>query len=184
MELQEIKKNERIFTKGSPVGEIGILISGSVRMTDGKAGIILKNGALIGIPEYPGDSYIFDYIAAEDSKVAIYQYTDLTDVKKILQVNAKIAPIICSATVSMTVESYAAYESVSDAAEKEYQKIQSDYADYPSMVKTLGESPKDFPGVENIEEVPSPENMQPWMIEMLKAMKENEEALQKMMLFE
>ncbi len=179
MELRDYKQNEKIFTKGTPVSSIGILISGAVKMVEGKNGMTIRNGSFIGISEYPGDTCRFDYVAAENSKVAIYDYTDLTDIKKILQANSKIMPIICSQTVTMANESYKVFEGIRDMAEKEYQKIQSDYADYPSMMQTLGQRAMPFPEIDNLEEPPEPVSMQTWMIDMLRSMKDNEETFQK-----
>ncbi|MCR5054332.1 MAG: hypothetical protein K6A69_05770 [Lachnospiraceae bacterium] len=163
MPLIAVKKNERIHAKGAQVNTLEVLLQGSVTISDGKSKMKVSTGSLIGVAEVPGETYQFEYIASEDCKMGVYPYKSDEDIEKVVKVNPKIAPVLASAMIKTAREAFNGYEAEYDHAMESYNKLQADASEYPNMVKALGETPKQFPEIAEIEEPFPPERLAPWM---------------------
>lgn len=179
MELTEIKKNERLHEKGQQVSTLELLVSGTMKITSGKAELLVKQGSILGLTETPDEPYFFTYTAAEDCKVVSYPYESADDIRKLVLGNAKIAPILAQQAIRTANDTYEIYEHFRSAAENLYHQTMSDYSDYPDMAGLLGETVYTFSSLEQLEEPPEPKHLQAWMPDFLSDLREHEDLYMK-----
>lgn len=65
-ELNQIAKGTILFRKGDRISYIGMIVKGSIRITNKKVSRVAKQGEMIAVADVFSDQYLSNYIAEED----------------------------------------------------------------------------------------------------------------------
>ncbi len=180
MGILKLEKGQILHKAGvDEVNTIEILVKGSLKISNTNSDITLAVGGFAGAVEKPGTPYLYTYEALEESAVYSYPYESLDDIPNIIRSNPKIAPILASTAISSAASVCAVFEQEYDMALGDYEQLMADYADYQSLCIKVGETPKDFPEMEEIIAPEKPRRISDWAISLCNSLKENEATLKK-----
>ena len=88
--------------------------------------------------------------------------------------NPKIASILSSQAVDSIYQFFGAYEKLYDDALSEYEKIKSDYADYPVLCIKAGETPNTYEKIDLLIPPERTDKISDWEFNMSKSLKEQD----------
>ncbi|RKM62695.1 Crp/Fnr family transcriptional regulator [Butyrivibrio sp. XB500-5] len=180
MGLQTIAKGQILHKAGNDsVNTIEVLVKGKFKVYDQYSQVVLTVGGLLGITEIPGKEYSFTYEALEDSAVYSYPFNSDEDVEVVIRSNPKIASILSSQASDSVYQFFNAYDKLYDDALAEYEKIKSDYADYPVLCIKAGETPISFEKIDLLIPPERTDKVSEWEFNMVKSLKEQEVNLKK-----
>ncbi len=179
MGMKEIKASDMIHTIGERVEEVEILLKGQVRVFNSYGSMVLKSGALIGCFETPDEEYVYDYEAIDDVTVYTHEYGTAEDIAKVVQMQAKISPVLASSSVKTALDLYSWYEKLHTETESRYHSVKSDLDLYPSLAIQLGQEAKEYPELQNLAPPPEGEGLEGWRMNYLNSLMENDAQIRK-----
>ncbi len=179
MGIKEIKKDDLLHSAGEKVKELEIVLKGNVRVYSHSGGMILKTGALIGASENPDGNYSFYYVAESDASVYSYDYLNSDDVVKVIKLNARIAPVLASSSVRSCMDCYSWYERIKNECEDLFNGVKRDLEDYKALMTERGQTPEDYPEIENLMEPGEAKGLETWRLDYLQSLMENDAAVRK-----
>ncbi|MCR4903914.1 MAG: cyclic nucleotide-binding domain-containing protein [Butyrivibrio sp.] len=161
------------------VETLEIVTKGAIKIYNGNCEITAKLGSILGTVELPGENYTYTYEALEDSVVFSYNYSSTEDIFKVVKSNPKIASILASAAVTITLNSLEAYNKLFEAIESDYNRIKTDYQEYNSLCISVGETPKEFPEINDLEAPEHTSHIKDWVINYFQSLHDNEDVVKK-----
>ena len=180
MGIIKLEKGQILHKAGTDIVEtVEVVVKGSIQISNPYSSILCNVGGFIGIVESPGESYIYNYLAIEETTVYSYDYNSQEDIPKIIKSNPKIAPILAAQSSEIAARVCAAYEKQFDDALAEYEQIMADHADYPSLCIKVGEVAKAFPEIEELIPPEKSDKVPSWVLDFSNSLKENEDVLKK-----
>lgn len=180
MGLQTIAKGQILHKAASDsVNTVEVLVKGKIKIYDQYTQVVLNVGGIIGLIETPGKEYSYTYEALEDSAVYSYPYTSDDDLQVVIRSNPKIASILSSQACDSVYQFFGAYEKLYDDALSEYEKIKSDYADYPVLCIKAGETPNSYEKIDLLIPPERTDTVSDWEFNLSKSLKEQEVNLKK-----
>lgn len=175
MGLLKLEKGQILHKAGEDeVSSLEVIVKGRIKIYDATSSMEAGVGNFIGLAENPGKNYIYSYEAIEETSVYFYPYESLDDIPLVVKGNPKIAPILASQTAESAAVVAAIYEKEFDDANREYEQIMADYADYPSLCIKVGEAPKMFPELDEIIPPEKSPNVPDWALEFVNSLKEHD----------
>ena len=156
------------------VSSLEVIVKGRIKIYDATSSMEVGVGNFIGFAENPGRNYIYTYEAIEETSVYFYPYESLDDIPLVVKGNPKIAPILASQSSMSAAAVAAIYEKEFDDANKEYEQIMADYADYPSLCIKVGEAPRTFPELDELIPPEKTPNVPDWALEFVNSLKEHD----------
>ncbi|MBQ7428314.1 MAG: Crp/Fnr family transcriptional regulator [Butyrivibrio sp.] len=176
----ELAKGTILHSAGRDTVEtLEIVTKGCIKISNQYGSIYAKLGTILGTAEIPGENYVYTYEAEEDSNVFSYPFNSNDDILKVLKSNPKIAPILASAAISAALNSVDAYNKQFDDTENEYNKIKNDYQDYNTLCISVGETPKEFPEINDLEAPEKTTHIKDWVVSYFQALHDNEDIVKK-----
>lgn len=180
MGLVKLEKGQILHKAGSDtVDSIEVIVKGSIVISNEYTSITMEVGSIIGVPETPGNPYIYNCEAKEETTVYTYPYNSESDIPLVIKSNPKIAPILASQMIDGAAKCCAAYEKEFEEAQAEYDKIISDYENYPDLCIKVGETHKDFPEINEIIAPEKSPEINDWSFDFIRSLKANDAALKK-----
>ena len=180
MGLVKLEKGQILHKSGSDtVSTIEVIVKGSITISNDYTSIVLGVGGIIGVPEVPGKPYIYTCEAREETTVYTYPYNSSEDIPLVIKSNPKIAPILASQMIEGAAKCCEAYEKEFEDAQAEYDKIISDYTDYPDLCIKVGEVAKEFPEINGIIPPVKSSDVTDWCFAFIRSLKANDAVLKK-----
>jgi hypothetical protein len=177
MALVNFTKGQIIHSTEQDVITAELVLKGQVTVSFGSQTMVFTQGSIIGLSETAGEKYKYEYVAGSDGAIYSYPYEGSESLQKIIETNAKIAPMLTVKAVQNTLNAYYAYDSFFDDVHGEYERLNSLLSDYPIVCKKAGVDQKSFPELESME---SPERdglLSNWQLDYLEALQENEKTI-------
>ncbi len=177
MALVNFTKGQIIHSTEQDVITAELVLKGQVTVSFGSQTMVFTQGSIIGLSETAGEKYKYEYVAGSDGAIYSYPYEGSESLQKIIETNAKIAPMLTVKAVQNTLNAYYAYDSFFDDVHGEYERLNSVLSDYPIVCKKAGVDQKSFPELESME---SPERdglLSNWQLDYLEALQENEKTI-------
>lgn len=179
MEKIKIGKGEVLHKKGDEVKNIEIVLSGALTMTNrDTVDVRLSGGGIAGAVYNPGDLYVFDYAAAEDTTLLVFDYTSDDDIVDAVSSATAIAPVMAASNMEFANGMLDALNSVTDTAANFCKEIKYNYNDYKFMCVKLEKEPEQFSFVEQLPTPDTPEITSSWEAEICRSFCENRGALE------
>lgn len=177
MALVSITKGQVIHSPEQDVTTAELVLKGQVMVQIGNQTMTFTQGSLIGLSETAGEKYRYKYVAATDGAIYSYPNEGNESIQKIIETNAKIAPMLAVKAVQNTLAAYYAYDSFFDEVRGEYDRVMVELSDYPITCKKAGVEPKDFSELNDFEAPERDVLLQDWQLDYLESLKENEKAI-------
>ncbi|MCR4782110.1 MAG: hypothetical protein K5851_05130 [Lachnospiraceae bacterium] len=177
MALVSFTKGQIIHSPEQDVTTAELVLKGKVTVSFGTQIMTFSQGSIIGLSETAGEKYKYKYVAGSDGAIYSYAYEGSESLQKIIETNAKIAPMLTVKSVQNTLNAYYAYESFFNEVHGEYEKLSSELSDYPVLCKRAGVEPKSFDELANVESPERDSLLSDWQLDYLEALKENEKAI-------
>ncbi|SHK33472.1 hypothetical protein SAMN05216582_102145 [Selenomonas ruminantium] len=147
----DIAKGQFLHKKGDEVKDIAIILKGSFILTDGDA-ITLQanNGTIIGAFHPSGSHYHYNYQAAEDCTLFVYDYSDEDDLTSAISATPAIARVMASASISLLNNMLEVLDDLYEKALNLCESLKSDYSNYKKVCTTLMIPPQNFDHVNSL----------------------------------
>ncbi len=180
MGLIKLEKGQVLHKAGTDTVEtLEVLVKGSIKISNQYTSIVVGVGSFIGIVETPGSLYAYNIEALEESAVYSYPFNSKDDIPQVIKSNPKILPVLAAQSIDCAAKCCDVYEKEYDDAIKEYEKLVSDYADYPSLCIKIGEVAKEFPEISEIIPPEQTSNISEWEFAFIRSMKSHDGTLKK-----
>lgn len=151
MEKSTIRKNQVLHRKGEKVQTLEIILSGALLMTDGdEVEVRLGSGTVAGAIYLPGETYAFDYVAAEDATLMTMEYQAADDLVEAVTSTPAIAPVMAAESMALTKRMLDALAATEEAATELCKEIKYNYNDYQFLCVKLQTAPARFAFVEGM----------------------------------
>ena len=122
---KDIGKNEHFIKKGSHRSCIYWLIKGRAVLLTERAEIVLSGGSVIGLPDISSESYVSDYVTAEDCKFYMITYENPEDLETIYGSQKGYDAVFLLAAVNTVNQILTEYREEWEKARQFYQTAKS-----------------------------------------------------------
>lgn len=143
METVKVQKNQVIAKQKDKVKQWYIILEGSVIQRNSYARVLLEKESVIGISE--SDRYLCDYIARQDSVLAVFPYDSADDLKKVLKGQESMRGLMLRAALrqrQMLLETYAGFNNL---VRQFHSFVESAYNDYTTLCSQFQAEGQSFP---------------------------------------
>lgn len=128
MEIIKVKKNQVVAAKKQNVKEWYLIQEGSVIQKFGFMELKLSKNAIIGILER--DRFLCDYIASEDTVLAVLTCENPDDLRRIFSGNEKIRNIFLKAAIEQRQQMLSLYSNLNKKSDMFHSFIENIYNEY------------------------------------------------------
>lgn len=128
METMKVQKNQVIAKQKEKVKAWYLILEGSVVQRNSYARVILEKDSVIGISE--NDRYLCDYVARQDSVLAVFPYDTADDLIKVLNGQESMRGTLLRAALKqrqMLLEMYAGFQNL---VRQFHSFVEAEYNDY------------------------------------------------------
>lgn len=176
----DIKKGQLLHRKGDEVKDIAIVLKGSFSLSDGTdIAFTAGNGAIIGAFYPCGSKYHYDYRAAEDCTLFVYDYSDEDDLVSAISATPAIAPVMATASIALLNNMLNVLDGLYEKAINLCESLKSDYSDYKNVCTTLMIPPQQFDHVNDLLPPEKPAMLTGWQAAFCRTCQEKNDLLRK-----
>lgn len=173
----QMKKDEFLVHKGQPVEDIYIVIRGSVIVRTEYNEFKLGTGSVLGLISGQKNTYMCDYIAAEESLIASYKYESPSDYFAIFQEQPKYSYAFLHAAIVQCKKIYGQYTELERVAKSICDFVNKQMTEYEVNCSQAGFEQKEVE-VEELQQLNLPELIRDWeKAYLLELMEQDEKAL-------
>ena len=158
----KVQKNHLIARKKDVVMRWFIVLEGSVLQRNSYAKVILEKNSVIGISE--SGRYLCDYVAASDSVLAVFSFSEPGDLKAVINGNAGMRGILLRAAVSqrqLLLKSYAIFQSL---VRQFHSFVESENSTYMALCAQYGLPTQSFTEMERFKPLEMVHRAENWEI--------------------
>ncbi|BAL83869.1 hypothetical protein SELR_21610 [Selenomonas ruminantium subsp. lactilytica TAM6421] len=176
----DIAKGQFFHRKGDEVKDIALILKGSFTLNgDADISFTAHNGAIIGAFYQSGDKYHYDYQAAEDCTLFVYDYNDEDDLSSAISATPAIAPVMATASIALLNNMLETLDVLYDDAINLCEGLKNDYCDYKNICTTLMIPPQKFDHVNDLLPPGKPAMLTGWQTALCHAFQEKNDLLRK-----
>lgn len=128
MTTVKVQKNQVIAKQKDSVKNWYIVLEGAVIQRNSYARIVLGKDAVIGISE--SDRYLCDYIAGQDSVIAVFPYGSADDLENIIQGQERMRGVLLRAAVNQRQQLLKTYAGFHNLVRQFHSFVENQYSDY------------------------------------------------------
>lgn len=162
MTTVRVQKNQVIAREKEKVKRWYIIREGSVVQRNSYARVVLGKDAVIGISE--SDRYLCDYIAAQDTILAVFHYDSAEDVRNIIQGQESMRGVLLRASLNqrqMLLKTYAAF---SNLVRQFHSFVETQYNDYTMLCTKYQLEGQNFSRIDNFKPLEMVHRAEKWEI--------------------
>lgn len=109
MTVIQLKQGEVLVHKGEPAKELYIVLRGSVELKTEYNQLVFATGSVLGLMSGQGNAFFCDYVAVEESLIAVYKYESPADFFEIFKEQPKYSYAFLRATIAQCKIIYGRY---------------------------------------------------------------------------
>lgn len=162
MEILKVQKNQLIARKKDVVKEWYLIQEGSVIQKFEFSEVKLGKNAIIGILE--ADRFICDYVAGEDTVLAVFPCGSADDLKKILAIQERIRSIFLRAAIEQRHQMLALYSDLYKKTRQFHIFAETLYNDYQALAGKYQIVADSFSKVENLKPLEMKHKAENWEV--------------------
>lgn len=142
-----LESGKVLFEKTEPVNKIALLIKGTIKVVGDYIEYVIQSGTIIGLIDSISDSYMFQYVAMEDSVVFVMDYEDNSDLCALadrLKNYRELSQVSCELVAKEIINAYKGLISINVELTEllrnkydEYKEICRSYLMQPISVKGI-----------------------------------------------
>lgn len=162
MTTVRVQKNQVIAREKEKVKRWYIIREGSVVQRNSYARVVLGKDAVIGISE--SDRYLCDYIAVQDTTLAVFHYDSAEDVRNIIQGQESMRSVLLRASLNqrqMLLKTYAAF---SNLVRQFHSFVETQYNDYTMLCTKYQLEGQNFSRIDNFKPLEMVHRAEKWEI--------------------
>lgn len=162
MTTVRVQKNQVIAREKEKVKRWYIIREGSVVQRNSYARVVLGKDAVIGISE--SDRYLCDYIAVQDTTLAVFHYDSAEDVRNIIQGQESMRSVLLRASLNqrqMLLKTYAAF---SNLVRQFHSFVETQYNDYTTLCTKYQLEGQNFSRIDNFKPLEMVHRAEKWEI--------------------
>lgn len=162
MTTVRVQKNQVIAREKEKVKRWYIIREGSVVQRNSYARVVLGKDAVIGISE--SDRYLCDYIAVQDTVLAVFHYDSAEDVRNIIQGQESMRGVLLRASLNqrqMLLKTYAAF---SNLVRQFHSFVETQYNDYTMLCTKYQLEGQSFSRIDNFKPLEMVHRAEKWEI--------------------
>lgn len=158
----KIQKGKRIAKRKDKVKEWYLIQSGSVIQKLGLAEVILEPNAILGILER--DWYICDYIAAEDTAIAVIPCENADDLKNILSANERYRIVFLRTAIEQRHRIFVLYSQLYRRMSQFHAFVQTVFNDYKTFCANYQLDEQVFPQMDYFNRLEMKHKAEAWEV--------------------
>lgn len=162
MQVMKIQKGKRIAKRKDKVKEWYLIQSGSVIQKLGLAEVILGPNAILGILER--DWYICDYIAAEDTAIAVIPCENADDLKNILSANERYRIVFLRTAIEQRHRIFVLYSQLYRRMSQFHAFVQTVFNDYKTFCANYQLDEQVFPQMDYFNRLEMKHKAEAWEV--------------------
>lgn len=162
MTTVRVQKNQVIAREKEKVKRWYIIMEGSVVQRNSYARVVLGKDAVIGISE--SDRYLCDYIAVQDTSLAVFPYDSSEDLRNIIQGQESMRGVLLRASLNqrqMLLKTYAAF---SNLVRQFHSFVETQYNDYTMLCTKYQLEGQAFSRIDNFKPLEMVHRAEKWEI--------------------
>lgn len=162
MDTIRVQKNQTIAKQNEKVKAWYLILEGSVVQRNSYARVILQKDGIIGVSE--SDRYLCDYIAREDSVLAVFKYDTPDDLIKVLNGQESMRGVLLRAALKqrqMLLETYAGFRNL---VRQFHSFVETEYNDYTVLCSQLHLDGQSFSRMDNFKPLDMIHKAENWEI--------------------
>lgn len=162
MTTVRVQKNQVIAREKEKVKRWYIIREGSVVQRNSYARVVLGKDAVIGISE--SDRYLCDYIAMQDTTLAVFHYDSAEDVRNIIQGQESMRGILLRASLNQRQMLLKAYAAFSNLVRQFHSFVETQYNDYTMLCTKYQLEGQNFSRIDNFKPLEMVHRAEKWEI--------------------
>ena len=162
MDTIRVQKNQTIAKQNEKVKAWYLILEGSVVQRNSYARVILQKDGIIGVSE--SDRYLCDYIAREDSVLAVFKYDTPDDLIKVLNGQESMRGVLLRAALKqrqMLLETYAGFRNL---VRQFHSFVETEYNDYTVLCSQFHLDGQSFSRMDNFKPLDMIHKAENWEI--------------------
>lgn len=165
MQLLDYREQQIIFKKGQRKTHLCVITSGSVSYKIGNQKFYLDAGALIGLMEVHTDTYLFDYVAQEDTKIVCYPVDGLEDLYQLIEEKTDFSYAFLHASLVQARDVIERYVELKEDAGSWYSFVMESYQEYRSYCDQIQRNPLFFRHLKNLQQMDVKQSKPQWELD-------------------
>jgi len=176
----DVSKGQILYKKGTPVNDLAIILKGSFTLSD-DAGVKLSavNGSILGAFHPSGSTYRYNFQAAEDSTLFVYDYADEDDLENAIKATPTIAPVMVSASINLLNNLADTLSELYETGCQLCRDTKASYNDYKNICAKLMIPPQQFDVVNILIPPEKPDILSSWQVAFCRACLDKNDLLRK-----
>lgn len=162
MEVLRVQKNQVIAGKKDKVKDWYLIQEGTVTQKFDLSEVTLGKNAIIGILE--SDRFLCDYIAAEDTVLAVFPCENSEDLKKILSAQEKIRSIFLRAAIEQRHQMLTIYSELYKKTRQFHVFVETIYNEYKTLCGKYKVEEKNFSRMEYLNPLEMQHKAENWEV--------------------
>lgn len=162
METIRVQKNQIIAKQNQKVKAWYLILEGSVIQRNSYARVVLEKDGIIGVSE--SDRYLCDYVARQDSVLAVFPYDTADDLIKVLNGQESMRGVLLRAALKqrqMLLETYAGFQNL---VRQFHSFVESEYNDYTMLCSQLRIDGESFTRMDNFKPLDMVHKAENWEV--------------------
>lgn len=162
METIKVQRNQLIAKQKDMVRKWYIVLEGSVVQMNSYARILLEKNSVIGISE--SGRYLCDYVAREDSTLAVFNYESPDDLKTFLNGQENLRNLMLRAALKqrhMLLETYAKFQTL---VRQFHSFVETEYNDYTLFCSKYQVEGQSFSRIDNFKPLEMVHRAENWEV--------------------
>lgn len=177
MTVIQLKQGEILVHKGEPAKELYIVLRGSVQLRTEYNEIAFGTGSVIGLMSGKSNSFFCDYVALEETLIAVYKYESPDDLFAIFKEQPKYSYAFLRAVIAQCKTIYEKYTDLERTVKSICDFVNKHMAEYELECSQESFEQKDV-AVAELEQVYLPEPIRDWEMRYIKELiEQNEKAM-------
>lgn len=140
-EVNKIAKNTCIFRENEEINYVGLVVKGHIVLHNEGIKTMVASGSFLGLNDLYQGKYLFNYIAADDALVYVFEANSFEHIEEILSVKKEYAGFVIAYLSKIIQTMYESYTKLREQAEDGYDFIKKTIDQYMDMQQSVGDIP-------------------------------------------
>lgn len=162
METIKVQKNQIIAKQNEKVKAWYLILEGSVVQRNSYARVVLEKDGIVGVSE--SERYLCDYVAREDSVLAVFPYDTADDLIKVLNGQESMRGVLLRAALKQRQRLLETYAGFRNLVRQFHSFAESEYNDYTLICSQLRLDGQSFTRMDNFKPLDMVHKAENWEV--------------------
>lgn len=149
--IVKVERGDFVFRKGQKIGEIALLVKGSVMVIDEYMQVPLQVGDVIGLMDMDSDKYLFDYVAIDTSMICKFEISSIDDYEIVGTAIKDYRNHVIRSICNQMDNILNVYETLDGLSRKLYQNIKDYYGKYKKLCSNYNKNAAISADIESVQ---------------------------------